>query len=172
MKSYKVGIITLSDKGSQGLRKDESGPLIQELLGEDYEIALQTILPDEKEPLQAILIEWCSTCDLILTTGGTGLGVRDITPEATLAVAEKLVPGISEGMRMLSLEKTPFAMLGRGVAVIREKTLIINLPGSPRGVKENIDFLQPILPHALEILTDWNTEHEAGGGMNGNCKDD
>lgn len=160
LKLYKVGIVTLSDKGSQGLRQDESGALIKELLSsEKYEVVSQTILPDEEIQLKDLLINWCASCDLILTTGGTGLGVRDITPEATVAVAEKMVPGITEGMRMLSLQKTPFAMLGRGVAVIRKQTLIINLPGSPKGVKENLEFLFPILPHALDILTDWKTEH-------------
>lgn len=160
LKSYKVGIITLSDKGSQGLRIDESGALIQKLLpAETFVVVSKTILPDEETQLKELLLEWCSSCDLVLTTGGTGLGVRDITPEATLAVAEKLVPGISEGMRMLSLQKTPFAMLGRGVAVIRKQTLIINLPGSPKGVKENLEFLLPVLPHALDLVTDWKTEH-------------
>ncbi|WYJ97700.1 hypothetical protein DOK67_0002010 [Enterococcus sp. DIV0212c] len=159
MKLYKAGIITLSDSGYQGLREDESGRIIKHLIQDQFEIVGQKILPDEAVKLKALLIEWCSTCDLILTTGGTGLGIRDITPEATLSVAEKEIPGISEGMRMLSIQKTPFAMLSRGVAVQRERTLIINLPGSPKGVTENLTYLLPILPHALDILTDRKTEH-------------
>lgn len=159
MKLYKAGIITLSDTGYQGLREDESGVVIRQLIEDEFEVVRQTILPDEKEKLQSLLIEWCSNCDLILTTGGTGLGVRDITPEATLSIAEKEIPGISEGMRMLSIQKTPFAMLSRGVAVQRERTLIINLPGSPKGVTENLTYLLPILPHALDILTDRKTAH-------------
>ncbi|WP_348920497.1 MogA/MoaB family molybdenum cofactor biosynthesis protein [Enterococcus rotai] len=156
---YKVGIITLSDKGAQRLREDESGRIIKELIKDQFELVNQTILPDEVRELSSLLIEWCATCDLILTTGGTGLGVRDITPEATLSIGEKEIPGISEGMRMQSIQKTPFAMLSRGVAVQRGKTLIINLPGSPKGVTENLSYLLPILPHALDILTDRKTEH-------------
>jgi molybdopterin adenylyltransferase len=159
LKLYKVGIVTLSDKGYQGLRKDESGNLIRQLIQAQFEVIHQTILPDEKNELSRLLIEWCDTCDLILTTGGTGLGVRDITPEATLSVAEKEIPGISEGMRMMGIKKTPFAMLSRAVAVQRGKTLIINLPGSPKGVRENLTYLMPILSHALDILTDHKTEH-------------
>ncbi|MHC5229734.1 MogA/MoaB family molybdenum cofactor biosynthesis protein [Enterococcus sp. LJL99] len=159
MEVYKVGIITLSDKGYQGLRKDGSGVVIKQLVQNQYDVIKQAILPDNKEKLSSLLIEWCSCCDLILTTGGTGLGVRDITPEATLSVGEKEIPGISEGMRMNSIKKTPFAMLSRGIAVQREKTLIINLPGSPQGVKENLSYLLPILPHALDILTDRKPNH-------------
>lgn len=159
MKLYKVGILTLSDKGYEGLREDESGQVIKELVQPQFEVVKQALLPDEKDCLSTTLIDWCSICDLILTTGGTGLGVRDITPEVTLSVADKQIPGISEGMRMLGIQKTPFAMLSRGVAVQRGKTLIINLPGSPKGVRENLSYLFPILPHALDILTDHKTEH-------------
>jgi molybdopterin adenylyltransferase len=156
---YKVGIITLSDKGAQGLREDTSGALIKELLPENFQVVKQTILPDDKEQLRSLLIEWCSACDLLLTTGGTGLGVRDITPEVTLAIADKEVPGITEGMRLFNLQQTPFAMLSRAVCVQRGKTLIINLPGSPTSVSENLTYVLPILPHALDILTDRKTEH-------------
>lgn len=156
---YKVGIITLSDKGAQGLREDTSGALIKELLPENFQVVKQTILPDDKEQLRSLLIDWCSVCDLLLTTGGTGLGVRDITPEVTLSIADKEVPGITEGMRLFNLQKTPFAMLSRAVCVQRGKTLIINLPGSPTGVSENLTYVLPILPHALDILTDRKTEH-------------
>jgi molybdopterin adenylyltransferase len=156
---YKVGIITLSDKGAQGLREDTSGALIKELLPENFQVVKQTILPDDKEQLRSLLIDWCLVCDLLLTTGGTGLGVRDITPEVTLSIADKEVPGITEGMRLFNLQKTPFAMLSRAVCVQRGKTLIINLPGSPTGVSENLTYVLPILPHALDILTDRKTEH-------------
>jgi molybdopterin adenylyltransferase len=156
---YKVGIITLSDKGAQGLREDTSGALIKELLPEKFQVVKQTILPDDKEQLRSLLIDWCLVCDLLLTTGGTGLGVRDITPEVTLSIADKEVPGITEGMRLFNLQKTPFAMLSRAVCVQRGKTLIINLPGSSTGVSENLTYVLPILPHALDILTDRKTEH-------------
>ncbi|MTD42294.1 molybdenum cofactor biosynthesis protein [Erwinia sp. CPCC 100877] len=156
---YKVGIVTLSDKGSQGLREDTSGALMKELLPDNFQVVKQTILPDDKEQLRTLLIDWCLECDLLLTTGGTGLGVRDITPEVTLAIADKEVPGITEGMRMFNLQKTPFAMLSRAVCVQRGKTLIINLPGSPNGVLENLSYVLPILPHALDILTNRKTEH-------------
>lgn len=159
MEVYKVGIITLSDKGYQGLYKDESGAIIKQLVQNQYDIIKQVILPDNKEKLSLLLVEWCSCCDLILTTGGTGLGIRDITPEVTLSIGEKEIPGISEGMRIQNIKKTPFAMLSRGVAVQREKTLIINLPGSPQGVRENLSYLLPILPHALDILTDRKPHH-------------
>lgn len=156
---YKVGIITLSDKGFKGARQDESGMLIKEELEKEFQVIKQVILPDEKEELVEVLKEWCNFCDLILTTGGTGLSIRDITPEATLSVADKVVPGISEGMRMMSLKQTPFAMLSRGVSVQRQQTLIINLPGNPKGVKEHLVYLYPILLHALDIITDKKTEH-------------
>ncbi|EOL46389.1 MogA/MoaB family molybdenum cofactor biosynthesis protein [Enterococcus caccae] len=156
---YKVGIVTLSDSGYQGLREDESGQIIKQLIQDQFQVVKQTILPDEMAQLSSLLIEWCSVCDLILTTGGTGLGIRDITPETTLKISEKEIPGISEGMRMQSIQKTPFAMLSRGVAVQRGQTLIINLPGSPKGVTENLTYLRPILPHALDILTNRKTEH-------------
>ncbi|OJG27432.1 molybdenum cofactor synthesis domain-containing protein [Enterococcus caccae] len=129
------------------------------MIQDQFQVVKQTILPDEMAQLSSLLIEWCSVCDLILTTGGTGLGIRDITPETTLKISEKEIPGISEGMRMQSIQKTPFAMLSRGVAVQRGQTLIINLPGSPKGVTENLTYLRPILPHALDILTNRKTEH-------------
>ena len=136
---FKVGIVTLSDRCFQGLAVDQSGPLIREQLPVLYQVTKQTILPDEENQLVELLQEWSKTCDLILTTGGTGLSERDRTPEATLRVAERVVPGISEGLRQLSL-KTPFAMLSRGVSVQRGRTLIVNLPGSPKSVTEHLHF--------------------------------
>ena len=136
---FKVGIVTLSDRCFQGLAVDQSGPLIREQLPALYQVTKQTILPDEENQLVELLQEWSKTCDLILTTGGTGLSERDRTPEATLRVAERIIPGISEGLRQ-QLGKTPFAMLSRGVSVQRGRTLIVNLPGSPKSVTEHLHF--------------------------------
>jgi len=150
----RVGIITASDRGSKGEREDLSGKVIEEMIREiggvveDYKI-----LPDDLEVLKKELILMSDKgLDIIFTTGGTGLSPRDNTPEATLAVVEKLVPGIPEAMRMASLSKTPHAMLSRAVAGIRGKTLIINLPGSPKGVRENLSVILPAIPHAIEVL--------------------
>lgn len=158
-KLYKVGIVTLSDKGSKGERKDQSGPLIKQMLPDSYKVVSEHILPDEKLLIEQLLISESRHCDLILTTGGTGLSKRDVTPEATLAVADRIVPGISEGLRSLSIQSTTFAMLGRGVSVLRGETLIINLPGSPKAVKENLDFLLPVLSHALDVCQKDALEH-------------
>lgn len=158
-KVYKAGIITLSDKSYAGMQADTSGALLKEMLVDHVQIIKQIILPDDQTLLQATLIDWCATCDLVLTTGGTGLSARDFTPEATLQVADRLIPGISEGLRLLSLSKTPFSMLSRGVAVQRGQTLIINLPGSPNSVKDYIIFLLPILPHALELVVSGQAKH-------------
>jgi len=152
---YRVGILTVSDKGHAGERHDASGPELARLLPpEQFQVAAFKIVPDEREDITAALVEWSDKegLDLILTTGGTGLTPRDITPEATLAVAERLVPGIPEAMRAAGLAKTPHAMLSRGVAVIRRCTLIINLPGSPQGARESLMAILPALPHALEKL--------------------
>lgn len=160
--AYKVGIITLSDKGSRGEREDKSGPAIQELLEGQldacgrpvYEISRQVLLPDDRILLEAMLIGMCDEegMDLILTTGGTGFSQRDITPEATYAVATRNAPGIAEYMRAKSFEITPKAMLSRSASVIRNSTLIINLPGSPKAVRENLEFVLPALGHGLDIL--------------------
>ncbi len=152
---FRVGILTVSDKGHAGERHDASGPELARLLESgQYEVAAYKVVPDDYEAIVAALISWSDTdrLDLILTTGGTGLTPRDVTPEATLAVAERLVPGLPEAMRAASLLKTPHAMLSRAVAVIRGCTRIINLPGSPRGARENLEAVLPALPHALEKL--------------------
>lgn len=153
---YKTGIMTLSDKGSQGQREDKSGPLIQTMLeGMDlYEVVKTIILPDDLETIKTALISWTDEdhLDLILTTGGTGFSQRDWTPEATIAVCDRLTPGIPEAMRYHSLQITPKAMLSRSAAGIRKKTLIINLPGSPKAVKENLEAILPALDHGLEML--------------------
>ena len=152
---FRVGILTISDKGHAGEREDTAGPELARLLpSKDFQVAAQAVVPDEHEAIVARLVEWCDheRLDLIITTGGTGLTPRDLTPEATLAVAERLVPGLPEAMRAAGLVKTPHAMLSRGVAVTRGCTLIINLPGSPKGAKESLEAVLPALPHALEKL--------------------
>jgi molybdenum cofactor synthesis domain-containing protein len=149
----KVAILTLSDKGSKGERQDESGPVIERLLRKiDAEVVSYDILPDEKSLIKKRLIALCRKADLILTTGGTGPSPRDVTPEATLEVIDRQMPGIAEAMRYKGLRKTPYAMLSRAVAGIRRQTLIINLPGSPRAVKENLDVILKCLPHAIEKI--------------------
>ncbi|NYE56684.1 MogA/MoaB family molybdenum cofactor biosynthesis protein [Carboxydothermus ferrireducens] len=151
----KVGVLTLSDKGSRGEREDKSGQVIKEMVREiDGVVVKYEVIPDEYELIVKTLISWCDEekLDLILTTGGTGLSPRDVTPEATKAVITREVPGIPEAMRMASLAKTNRAMLTRAVAGTRGGTLIINLPGSPKGVRENLEVVLPVIPHALEIL--------------------
>jgi molybdopterin adenylyltransferase len=148
-----VAVLTLSDKGSKGEREDTSGPMIREMLkGIDAVVKYYDILPDEKELIKKKLIEYGKLVDLVLTTGGTGLGPRDVTPEATIEVIEKQIPGIAEAMRIEGLKKTRRAMLSRAVAGVRGKTLIINLPGSPKAVKENLEIILGVLPHAVEKI--------------------
>lgn len=151
---YSIGIITASDKGSRGEREDLSGKAIAEILAELGEVKQYVIVPDEREVLSQAMINMADNVkiDIILTTGGTGLGPRDVTPEATLAVIDRQVPGIPEVMRAKSLEKTSRAMLSRAVAGLRGKTLIINLPGSPKGVRECLEVILPALDHGLAIM--------------------
>jgi len=151
----RVGIITASDKGSVGERKDTSSDVIREIVEKQgFRVTDYEILPDEQAQLEETMKDWCDNykVDLLLTTGGTGLSRRDVTPEATMAVAERLVPGIGEAMRYYSLQITKRAMLSRGITAIRKSTLIINLPGSPKGVKENLEYIIDSLEHGLEIL--------------------
>ena len=158
----RVAIITLSDSGYAGQREDKSGPVIRELAeAAGYEIVHTALLPDGVEPLSSELKRLCDEdlADLVLTTGGTGFSPTDLTPEATLAVTERPAPGIAEAMRYNSLQITPRAMLSRAVAGIRKKTLIVNLPGSPKAVRECLEFILPSLGHGLEILR----------GTAGNC---
>ena len=153
---WKAAVVTLSDKGYAGEREDKSGPLICKLIEEaGYETVKTILLPDEKEKIKKCLCTLCDEqkTDIIFTTGGTGFAPRDCTPEATMEVAERNAPGIAEAMRLASLNITPRAMLSRGVSVIRGKTLIINLPGSPKAVKENLEAVLPTLDHGLAILT-------------------
>jgi len=148
-----VAVLTLSDKGSKGEREDASGPLIRTLLNSiAAEIKYSEILPDEKDLLKKKLIQYSNEVDLILTTGGTGLSPRDVTPEATLEVIEREVPGIAEAMRAEGLKKTRKAMLSRAVAGVRGRSLIINLPGSPKAVQENLEAVLDVIPHAIEKI--------------------
>lgn len=152
---WQAAVITLSDKGAKGERRDESGPAIAKRLAEaGYEVVEQLLLADEAAPLKAQLMRLADQrqLDLILTTGGTGFGPRDITPEATLAVAHRNAPGIAEAMRAASLAITPRAMLSRAASVIRGKTLIINLPGSPKACMECMDVFLDTIPHAMGLL--------------------
>lgn len=152
---YQAAVITLSDKGARGEREDLSGPaIVRRLEAAGYEIAETLLLPDGEQPLKAQLIRLCDQrqLDLILTTGGTGFTPRDQTPEVTLSVAERQVPGISEAIRAHSMQITKRAMFSRGVYVIRGKTLIVNLPGSPKAVDESMDAFLDTLPHGLDML--------------------
>ena len=151
----KFGVICVSDRCSKGLCEDKSGPLISEILAPLGETVFYETVPDEKVLISLSLIKAADKmdCDVIFTTGGTGLAPRDVTPEATKAVIEKEVPGISEAIRQKSLEITPKAMLSRAISGIRGKTLIINLPGSPKAVRESLEIILPVLPHAFETLS-------------------
>lgn len=152
---YKIAVVTLSDRAASGVRADESGRIICDMLAQaGLPVFELTVLADEAAQLVEKLIHLTDDeqADLILTTGGTGLGSRDVTPDATLAVIDQRVPGIEEAMRAASLAKTLYAMLSRAVAGVRGRTLIINLPGSPKGARENLEVVLPVLPHALKLL--------------------
>ncbi|WP_367565210.1 molybdenum cofactor biosynthesis protein B [Lacrimispora sp.] len=153
---YRTGIVTLSDKGAAGEREDLSGAVIREILEQaGFEVVSYKILADEGEDLKAELVRLSDEvkCDLVLTTGGTGFSPRDVTPEATLAIADRNAPGIAEAMRAYSMTVTKRAMLSRAVSVIRKSTLIINLPGSPKAVRESLEYILDTLSHGLEILS-------------------
>jgi molybdopterin adenylyltransferase len=152
---FTVGILTISDKSSRGERQDISGEAIREMLSSmDVRIVDYDIIPDEKELIVEKLVKWADEdhLDVLLTTGGTGLTPRDVTPEATLSVVDRIVPGFAEAMRAESLKKTPVAMLSRAVVGTRGECLIINLPGSPKAVRECLEVILPALPHAVETL--------------------
>ena len=153
----RCGILTISDRSAWGERADLSGPAISQLIqAQSWQITYQDIVPDDHQAITAKLTSWCDSgqVDIILTTGGTGFALRDITPEATMAVIDRPAPGLAEAMRAASLKITPHAMLSRAVAGIRRRTLIINLPGSPKGAAENLQIILPVLPHAVQLLTD------------------
>jgi molybdopterin adenylyltransferase len=162
--NYRVGVLTISDKGSAGEREDLSGSLIKDLVAAHLkaEVAEYFIIPDEQKLIEEHLIQLADVakCHLILTTGGTGFASRDVTPEATRAVISKEAPGIPERMRAVSLAHTKYAVLSRATAGIRGACLIINLPGSPKGTKECLEAVIDVLPHALQLL-DGDTEHKS-----------
>ncbi|MDO4581690.1 MAG: MogA/MoaB family molybdenum cofactor biosynthesis protein [Bacillota bacterium] len=158
---YKVAILTISDKGAAGEREDKSGPEIARIITEHgWRTALMRVIPDEREQIAAALVEICDggLAELILTTGGTGFSPRDVTPEATCDAAERMAPGIAEAMRANSLTITDRAMLSRAVAAIRGGTLIVNLPGSPKAVRESLGYIIGALDHGLDILTGADSE--------------
>jgi molybdopterin adenylyltransferase len=158
----KVGVLTVSDGVASGNREDRSGELLAELLaGEGYDVVRRTV-PDESEAIGEALAELAEQAWLVLTTGGTGLAARDVTPEATLAVLDRVAPGIPEALRADSIRKTPHGLLSRGVAGVRGSTLVVNLPGSPGGCRDGFAVLQPALEHARELLQgDRELHHEA-----------
>lgn len=150
-----VAILTVSDRSASGEREDRSGPILRELVErQGWNVLAESILPDDVGDVEQQLKAWSNSgeIDVILTTGGTGFAPRDRTPEATLNVIDRSAPGLAEAMRLASLRKTPHAMLSRAVAGIRKRTLIINLPGSPRGAKENLQAILQVLPHAVDLL--------------------
>jgi molybdenum cofactor synthesis domain-containing protein len=159
----KVGILTVSDRGYRGEYEDQSGPLIREMATERLgaTVELEAVVPDSQPIIQGTLLAWCDEegLDLILTTGGTGFAPRDVTPEATRAVIRRETPGLTGAMRAASLKVTPHAMLSRAVAGIRGRTLIVNLPGSPKAVRENLEVILPALPHGIRLLQDVEGEN-------------
>ena len=150
-----VGILTVSDRSSSGERQDASGPLLKQIAErQGWTVERKSIVPDDLAGIRETLIHWADSVhlDVILTTGGTGFAPRDVTPEATRAAIEREAPGLAEAMRTASLQKTPHAMLSRAVCGIRGRTLIVNLPGSPKSARENLETILPALPHAISLL--------------------
>lgn len=157
---YTVGILTSSDAGSQGLREDESGRVAEEMASAaGFDVTVRDLVPDEHDMIVDRLTRWSEQVSVVLTTGGTGFGPRDVTPEATLAVLDRLAPGISELMRYKTSEFTTLSYLSRGISGTRGGCLIVNLPGSPRGVRQCLDVLLPVLPHALHTMEGPTSQH-------------
>lgn len=161
---FRCAILTISDKGSRGEREDRSGQVMREMLPEDrYSVVDYQIVPDEVEEIAGKLVEFCERrLDLVLTTGGTGVSPRDVTPEATRQVIEKEIPGMAEAMRLESMKVTPHAMVSRAIVGFRGGTLIVNLPGSPKAVRENLRAILPAIPHAIEKIKGDPTECGTG----------
>jgi molybdopterin adenylyltransferase len=154
-----AAVLTISDSSYQGKREDISGPeIVRQLEAANFKVIHASVLPDEQDAITARLIECCERTRLVVTTGGTGIAARDVTPEATLAVIERRIVGVEEKMRLDGTKKTPFAALSRGVCGVRGKTLLLNLPGSPTAAVESLQAVIEILPHALDLL-DGKTEH-------------
>ena len=162
--TIRVGVLTVRTRGAQGKRPDESGPAIETLVQDRLgaRIAQRRMIPDRQPDIEAILAEWADgdAMDLILTTGGTGFAPSDVTPEATRRVIDREAPGLVEAIRAASLKVTPHAMLSRAVAGIRGRTLIVNLPGSPKAVRESLEVILPVLPHAIALLRETPGEDE------------
>jgi molybdopterin adenylyltransferase len=157
-----AAVLTISDSASNGKREDLSGPVVsKQLQAAGFHVVLHSVLPDECEEIQSKIVECCRQVRLVVTVGGTGIAKRDVTPEATLAVADRLIEGIPEKMRTAGAAKTPLAALSRGLCAIREQSLILNLPGSPKAAQESLQAILEILPHALDLLNG-KTEHSAG----------
>ncbi len=159
----RVGVLTISDACARGLREDGSGEVIVDWCSEHgYEVAVRATVPDETSRIVPLLLEWCDNlgADVVLTTGGTGVAPRDVTPEATAAVLERMAPGIAEALRAQGRESTPFASLSRGLAGIRGKTLVVNLPGSPGAVSDGLTLLAPLVPHAVALIQDRDAPHD------------
>jgi molybdopterin adenylyltransferase len=153
--AVRFAILTVSDRSARGERQDLSGPALADLIAaQGWQVVRQAVVPDDQAILRETLVRWVeqNDLDILLTTGGTGFGPRDVTPEATKAVIEREAPGLAEAMRQESLKATPHAMLSRAVAGIRGNVLIVNLPGSPKGARENLQLILPVLPHAVELL--------------------
>ena len=155
----KAAVLTVSDGVAAGEREDKSGDLLGELLGaEGYELE-RRVVPDDREAIADAIVELAEDAALVLTTGGTGLGPRDVTPEASAEVIDRPAPGIAEAIRADSVAKTPYGLLSRGIAGVRDRTLVVNLPGSPGGCRDGFTVLQPALRHALELLAGEQTAH-------------